>query len=67
MNKIALCINVCADDWTGESAIIASNVLYFYRKYSSPAPTQDSYLNAKRNFNLNGHCWTVVLQYVRYI
>ena len=25
MNKIALCINVCADDWTPERAIIASN------------------------------------------
>ena len=27
MNKIALCINVCADDWTTERMIIASNVL----------------------------------------
>ena len=26
MNKIALRINVCADDWTAESAIKASNV-----------------------------------------
>ena len=26
MNKITLWINVCADDWTVESAIIASNV-----------------------------------------
>ena len=25
MNKIALLINVCADDWTAEKAIIASN------------------------------------------
>ena len=25
MNKIALCINVCADDWTDEMSTIASN------------------------------------------
>ena len=28
MNKIAVWINVCVDDWTAERAIIASNELF---------------------------------------
>ena len=28
MNKISLLINVCADDWTAERAITASNDYY---------------------------------------
>ena len=27
MNKIALCINVCADDWAAVNSTIVSNVL----------------------------------------
>ena len=30
MNKIALSINFCADDWTAKRVIIASNVLRLY-------------------------------------
>ena len=32
MNKIALWINLCADDWIDEMSTIASNELMFWKK-----------------------------------
>ena len=63
MNKIALWINICADDWTAERSIIASNDMCYKQKSPSGAihnftATKNRIGTKNSRFNLlyrNGH------------
>ena len=64
MNKIALWINVCADDWTAERAIIASNNTgWKYRKWDNLVSVFEKWGNFATLYKDDSK-WDFVLHYV---